>query len=109
MRYLFLALLAACGSVGIDESADFEAVQIGSTSFSCADAVDGYVKWTPPDGWFSIMVGQCAEGDCDWSGPFIRDGEVWAPCESLTIVFKYAVGVGVTLNGTSGTTTVPRP
>lgn len=108
MRYLFLVLLAACGSVGIDESADFEAVQIGSASFSCADAVDGYVRWRPPDGWFSIMVAQCTEGDCEWSGPFVRDGVVVASCESMTVVFKYAVGVAVTLNGGPDHTT-PSP
>lgn len=105
MRFLFPLLLTACGSVGVDETADFEAVQIGTATYSCADAVDGYVKWTPPDGWFSIMVGQCTEGDCDWSGPFVRDGVVTVSCESLTVVFKYAVGVGVTLNGASGATT----
>lgn len=105
MRWLALVLLAACGGVGVDETIDFEAVKTGTVTFKCADLPTGETTWEPPPGWFSIMVGRCGYGRCIYSSPYIEDGLVKLTCEDESVVVRYASGVGIILDGSSGATT----
>lgn len=109
MRWLALVVLTACGGVGVDESVDFEAVNVGTVTFKCSEHMGEAIEWEVPDGWFSLLVGTCAEGECEYYVPRVRDGKVWFSCEKdyETKLIKYAVGVGIILNGASGTTTAP--